>query len=244
LAEAKASLQSEIDHLKEETMQAQYQVELTKAESGFEQDQDLHERDKELEEGVLVKQAELEQMTKERDREAKRAKELEEREPLFKKAAEDLAKQFKEKLKKLKDENKKYKEDLAEVRGDGSTPSLSRSGAGDDLAKVEAERDQLKLELEHLRGEQLSIIEHLEASKDFSVVLDRNSSLGGRDESVLSNIKKLELNLSNLDNKVDSMTQEKQAVIQKILECLKNSGMAGIDASEEFKSFEHVLEKL
>jgi hypothetical protein len=44
LAEVKASLQSEIDHLKEETMQAQYQVELTKAESGFEQDQDLHER--------------------------------------------------------------------------------------------------------------------------------------------------------------------------------------------------------
>jgi len=31
-------------------------------------------------------------MTKERDGEAKRAKELEEREPLFKKAAEDLAK--------------------------------------------------------------------------------------------------------------------------------------------------------
>ena len=78
---------------------------------------------------------------------------------------------------------------------------------------VEAERDQLKLEVERLRGEQLSIIEHLEASKEFSVVLDRNSSLGGRDESVLSNIKKLELNLSNLDNKVDSMTQEKEAVI-------------------------------
>lgn len=110
--------------------------------------------------------------------------------------------------------------------------------------QVEAERDQLKLEVERLRGEQLSVIEHLEASKDFSVVFDRNSSLGGRDESVLSNIKKLELNLSNLDNKVDSMTQEKQAVIQKILECLKNSGMEGIAASEEFKSFEHVLEKL
>ena len=91
----KASLQSEIDHLKEETMQAQYQVELTKAESGFEQDdkdQDLHEREKELAESVLAKQAELEQMTKERDIEAKRAKELEDREPLFKKAAEDLAK--------------------------------------------------------------------------------------------------------------------------------------------------------
>jgi len=92
LAEVKASLQSEIDHLKEETMQAQYQVELTKAESGFEQDQDLHEREKELAESILAKQAELEQMTKERDGEAKRAKELEEREPLFKKAAEDLAK--------------------------------------------------------------------------------------------------------------------------------------------------------
>lgn len=136
-----------------------------------------------------------------------------------------------------------------EARGDGSiissaTPSSSRSGAGDELVQVEAERDQLKLEVERLRGEQLSVIEHLEASKDFSVVFDRNSSLGGRDESVLSNIKKLELNLSNLDNKVDSMTQEKQAVIQKILECLKNSGMEGIDASEEFKSFEHVLEKL
>ena len=76
-------------------MQAQYQVELTKAESGFEQDdkdQDLHEREKELAESVLAKQAELEQMTKERDIEAKRAKELEDREPLFKKAAEDLAK--------------------------------------------------------------------------------------------------------------------------------------------------------
>jgi len=136
-----------------------------------------------------------------------------------------------------------------EARGDGSiissaTPSSSRSGAGDELVQVQAERDQLKLEVERLRGEQLSVIEHLEASKDFSVVFDRNSSLGGRDESVLSNIKKLELNLSNLDNKVDSMTQEKQAVIQKILECLKNSGMEGIDASEEFKSFEHVLEKL
>lgn len=91
----KASLQSEIDRLKEETMEAQYQVELTKAESGFEQDdkdQDLHEREKELAESVLAKQAELEQMTKERDIEAKRAKELEDRESLFKKAAEDLAK--------------------------------------------------------------------------------------------------------------------------------------------------------
>ena len=40
----KSNLQAEIEHLKEQTMQAQYQVELTKAESGFELDQDRDER--------------------------------------------------------------------------------------------------------------------------------------------------------------------------------------------------------
>ena len=181
----------------------------------------------------------------------KRAKELEDREPLFKKAAEDLANQFKEKLKKVKDENKKLKEEskrlkeeLVEANIASTAPPLQKSDPEEDLVAVKAERDQLKSELERLQGERLSIIEHLEASKEFSVFLDRNSALGGRDESVLSNIKQLGLNLSNFDSKIDFMTQEKETVILKILECLKNSGMEGIDYSDEFKSFEKVLEKL
>jgi hypothetical protein len=37
-------MQSEIEQLKEQTMQAQYQAELAKAESGFELDQDLNDK--------------------------------------------------------------------------------------------------------------------------------------------------------------------------------------------------------
>lgn len=45
------------------------------------------------------------------------------------------------------------------------------------------------------------------------------------------------------DSKIDSMTQEKEAVIQQILRCLQNAGMEGLD-NFDMKSFDQVLGKL
>jgi hypothetical protein len=92
----------------------------------------------------------------------KRAKELEDREPLFKKAAEDLANQFKEKLKKVKDENKKFKEENKKLKDEANIESSGSQK--DDLIEVKTERDWLKSELERLQSEQLSAIEQIEAS--------------------------------------------------------------------------------
>lgn len=97
-----------------------------------------------------------------------------------------------------------------------------------------------------MKKEQLSIIEHIETSKEFSILFDKhNSTLGlARDESVISNIRKIEMNLSMFDSKLDSMTQEKSAVILKILDCLKAAGMEGLDNFDDLQSFETILEKL
>ena len=58
--------------------------------------------------------------------------------------------------------------------------------------------------------EQLSLIEHFETSKAFSLNLDT------KDESALnlSNFKKhLELNMSMQDTKIDNLTQERERII-------------------------------
>ena len=75
----------------------------------------------------------------------------------------------------------------------------------------------------------------MEQSKDFSAVLDR--------DSVLGSIKKMELNISMFDSKIDTLTQEKQKVIREILACLAESGIEIGDGVDE-PSFEIVLTHL
>ena len=107
-------------------LQLQYQSELSKAESGFEEDQSQDQKQKELEQ----ERDKFEKMTK-------RVKELEDREPLFKKSAEEMANQFKGRI-------KKYKEEIKELKEKVGSPSESGSGAGAEVIELRNERDKLK----------------------------------------------------------------------------------------------------
>ena len=150
-------------------LQLQYQSELSKAESGFEEDQSQDQKQKELEEERLK----FEKMTK-------RVKELEDREPLFKKSAEEMANQFKERIKKYKEEIKVFKDEIKKLKeklnATSSQPADTDSDKNGELIKLREERDKLQLQLQSMNQEQLSIIEHIETSKEFSILFDRHNS--------------------------------------------------------------------
>jgi hypothetical protein len=72
----------------------------------------------------------------------------------------------------------------------------------------------------------MSVIEYLEQSRDFTGLFDHtnnNTSVG--ESLVLETIKKMELNLSTQDSRIDALNQEKLRVLKQILVCLSNSGI-------------------
>ena len=138
-----------------------------------------------------------------------------------------MATKFKEKIKKGKEECKRLTEEVAELN-----KQLKKSEALDQVAyaEMQAEIDALKKDKEDkeqeiiiIKKEQVSLIEHLEQSKNFSFQMEDQS---------ISNLKH---NLSIFDNKMDTLTQERA----KIITCLTNAGIT-LDETD----FESVLEKL
>jgi len=67
----------------------------------------------------------------------------------------------------------------------------------------------------------------------------------------LSNIRKqLEMNLSNIDSKLGGVEKDREHLLRKILQCLKNAGIDGVEDVDEMLSepgdsmLEETLEKL
>lgn len=79
--------------------------------------------------------------------------------------------------------------------------------------------------------EQLSIIEHMDQSKEFSVILTN------KDESLLEKINRIELS-------VDAKKQEQQKVISMILQSFKEAGVEGLENFDEWMSLERVQAKI
>ena len=105
-----------------------------------------------------------------------------------------MADKFKDKLKKEREYSQQLKDELMDLRVQGD--------ASDELTSIRQERDQLKLQINALKKEQLSVIEHLEQSKEFSMYFDPSV----REDSVLTSLKKMELNMSQVDQKLGSLS--------------------------------------
>jgi len=115
------------------------------------------------------------------------------------------------------------------------------------VAELENDKTQLKQQIEDVVRDQFSMIEQFETSKILSFQIEN------RDESVLnlSNIRKqLEMNLSNIDSKLGGVEKDREHLLRKILQCLKNAGIDGVEDVDEMLSepgdsmLEETLEKL
>ena len=85
----------------------------------------------------------------------------------------------------------------------------------EDLSQKESENTQLQDQINSFNKEQLSLIEHLETSQ--------NLSFNTKDLSQLK--KQFDLNASTLAD----LTTQRETSLQKILECLKNAGIDGVE---------------
>mmetsp|Transcript_8588 Transcript_8588/g.13284 ORF Transcript_8588/g.13284 Transcript_8588/m.13284 type:complete len:97 (-) Transcript_8588:989-1279(-) len=84
----------------------------------------------------------------------------------------------------------------------------------------------------------MSLIEHFETSKGFSFQLDTTQN-----ETHLSSLKKqLDLNLSDLDLKLDSLSSERTKIVKQIIVGLTNAGIEGLEEAEG--SIDVLLSKL
>lgn len=84
--------------------------------------------------------------------------------------------------------------------------------------------------MEEVVRDQFSMIEQFETSKILSFQIEK------QDESVmnLSNIRKqLEMNLSNVDSRLGGLEKDREQLLRKILQCLKNAGIDGIGDVDE-----------
>lgn len=79
----------------------------------------------------------------------------------------------------------------------------------------------------------------MEHSKEFSMYFDASV----REDSVLTSLKKMELNMSQVDQRIGSLTQERDQVISEIVRCLKEAGVEDIEDIDQ-TNFEGVLDKL
>ena len=129
------------------------------------------------------------------------------------KGAEEMATKLKDKIKKEKETVKRLQEEIGALKQSSEGPSLEEGGLPSldvlklqqDVQGLKYDKKKLQDELEALKNEQVSFIEHIENSKNFS--------FSGQNESFnFSSLKKaFDINLSQFDTKITNLTQERES---------------------------------